>query len=346
MTKITHESRHAGLQPLVPYFVSSAVEGLRHPTPPARAHLQLLLLASLLANPCLELELYLHQLMPALLTCALTVGEPSESPAQSRALQAALREHAASVVARLCRHYAQPVYNMTARTASFVLNTLLDPARPLPTQYGCIATLRALGAGVVQVVLMPHAGTLLERYMPALHGGVAQSDAVACRGLLVEAVAQALTAFWVDQRVGVGGVGTRRRRATTEQKNGKEGEENEAQPMERDDVQPIETEAQPAASKAPRGKKGVPKGATKGAAKAGGRGRPGRATRSGATDKAAPSGGKGDKAALGEAAARVQQGKHVDNNSGEGTLAAAYTHVAEELLAQVPSGEPHAVVFL
>lgn len=335
-----------GLQPLVPYFVSSAVEGLRQSEPLARAHLQLLLVASLVTNPHLQLELYLHQLMPALLTCALTVGTSNEDQSATPLLHAALREHASSVVARMCRHYVQPVYNLTARTASFALNTLLDAARPLPTQYGCIATLRALGSGVLQVVLLPHAVSLLERYMPEAHESVAQSHAVACRGLLVEAVAQALTAFWAGSRAAIGGVHTRRRRASPAIKSVEE-EKSITKEQADDAPQPMVGATPVAAKTALR--------STRSATNAGGKPSRGRHRARGAPaaveEKAGPVEGGG--ACKGSANGHEGVDEAVLQAPGqgkagpvEGPLMAAYAHIAEELLAQVPSMEPHAVVFL
>lgn len=287
-------------------------------------------MAALIANPHLQLELYLHQLMPALLTCALTVGQPHGDAPPAPVLHAALREHAASVVARLCRHYAHPVYNLTARTATFALNALLDAARPLPTQYGCIATLRALGPGVVQVVLVPHAVPLLDRYEPEGHEGAAQSHAGACRGLLVEAVAQALTAFLARQLGSVGGLATGARRVP-----GAAGPVGGATRGDGDGHAGKGAEVEEAPARAIRGRRTS-------AAKSGrGRGR-------GRGGKAAGEGDKGDKAAGEGKEERVQRAVKAPAKEDpvEGPLTAAYAHVAEELLAQVPSRELHAVVFL
>jgi transcription initiation factor TFIID subunit 6 len=75
----------SGLQPLAPYFtqwVAAEVSGNLTALPRLRGAVRAA--AALLSNSRLSLELYLHQLMPALLTC-LVAKRLSASPTEVRA---------------------------------------------------------------------------------------------------------------------------------------------------------------------------------------------------------------------------------------------------------------------
>ena len=69
------------------------------------------------------------------------------------------------------------------------MRALLDPARPLPTHYGAIVGLAALGARVVKLLLLPNVPAYLALLLPELDATVQpnelkRTEAMHCLGAL------------------------------------------------------------------------------------------------------------------------------------------------------------------
>ena len=98
-----------------------------------------------------ELEGYLHQLLPAVLTCV--VGKRlCESPTDDHWR---LRHLAALVVGRVLQRYKAKYPDLQSRLTRTFLEALRDAKKPLPTLYGAIVGLQTLGPLVVHLLLVP-----------------------------------------------------------------------------------------------------------------------------------------------------------------------------------------------
>lgn len=156
-----------GLQPLVPHLVhliaTQVAASLKD-----LAHLRLLLSAAraLVSNPHIQLATYLHQLMPAVMTC-LVARKLGANPAEDHWL---VRDAAAAVLAAICATYSSAYTSIAPRVQFQLIKALADSTKPLPTHYGAIVGLAALGHRPVQTLLLP----ALPAYMAQLSGHLAQ----------------------------------------------------------------------------------------------------------------------------------------------------------------------------
>ncbi|KAK9843667.1 hypothetical protein WJX81_001872 [Elliptochloris bilobata] len=154
-----------GLHPLVPYFTQLIAEEVQRSLADLpRLHLLLQAAAALLANEHLDLERYLHQLMPAALTCCVA-RRLGASPADDHW---AVRRRAAGLVAVACGRFGGAYENLQPRVTRQLLRALLDPGLPLTTHYGAVVGLAALGPRVVRLLLLPHAVAYCAALAPVL----------------------------------------------------------------------------------------------------------------------------------------------------------------------------------
>ncbi|KAI7879468.1 transcription initiation factor TFIID subunit 6 [Lichtheimia hyalospora FSU 10163] len=142
-----------GLHQLLPYFVQHIHKKVTQNHKDLDVLDAMLSMAhSLLNNQHLFVEPYLHQLIPPIITCL--VGRTiSEDPFQDHW---SVRRRAASLIANICRHYGKAYHTLQPRIAKTLVRALLDPSRPLTTQYGAIIGLDALGTEVTRVLVLPH----------------------------------------------------------------------------------------------------------------------------------------------------------------------------------------------
>ncbi|KAH3756831.1 transcription initiation factor TFIID complex 60 kDa subunit [Pelomyxa schiedti] len=125
---------------------------------------------ALLISSHLHTELYLHQFMPAILTCI--VGKKlCESPHENHW---GLRDYASSLVALVCRRYGNTYPTIQPRMAKALLRAFLDRGKPLPTHYGAVVGISALGSSAVQLLLIPH----IADYTRALESDLNNPDAI------------------------------------------------------------------------------------------------------------------------------------------------------------------------
>lgn len=97
---------------------------------------------------------YLHQILPAVLTCV--VGKSlSNSPTENHW---ALRKSAAVVVRTVCDKFGHHGHIQSRITATMI-GALLDSKKSLPTHYGAIVALETLGPNVIDAVLMDSVAT-------------------------------------------------------------------------------------------------------------------------------------------------------------------------------------------
>ncbi|XP_021759050.1 transcription initiation factor TFIID subunit 6-like [Chenopodium quinoa] len=151
----------SGLHPLVPYFacfigdeVSRNLNKLSLLTGLMR------LVWSLLQNPHIHVEPYVHQLMPSVITClvAKRLGNRYSDNHWE------LRNLSANLVARVCQRFGHIYHNLQPRVTRTLLHAFLDPKKALPQHYGAIQGLAALGPSVVRLLILPN----LEPYIQLL----------------------------------------------------------------------------------------------------------------------------------------------------------------------------------
>lgn len=148
-------SEEPGLNQLLPYFTLYVRESVHSSLKNLPFLFSLMRLSrALLTNPHLEIEPYLHQLLPPVLTCL--VGK--RLCAKPKDDHWALRDFAAELIADICCRFGKNYTTLQPRITKTLTSALTDRARPLTTHYGAIVGLGALGVHVVDLLLLPHIG--------------------------------------------------------------------------------------------------------------------------------------------------------------------------------------------
>lgn len=163
-TALRSLSTDVGLHNLMPYFTQFITEettqNLRD-LPRLRVLIQTV--RALISNPDINVELYLHQLMPSVVTCmvAKRLCQSLEEDHWS------LRDDAAATMAFICSKFGAAYPSIQPRITRTLLQALLT-TKPLPTHYGAIKGLHALGPNVVRETIMPNLRSYLNTLEPML----------------------------------------------------------------------------------------------------------------------------------------------------------------------------------
>ena len=163
----------SGIHQLVPYFVRFAQEEVATSLKNLpRLTAVVAATRALVSNPHVHVELYLHQLMPSVVTClvAKKLGG-GEGPLGDRGDHCALRERAAETMALVCSKFGEQYPTIQPRITRTLVKALLDPAKPLATHYGAVVGLAALGPRVTRLLILPHLRQILETLEPELAEG-------------------------------------------------------------------------------------------------------------------------------------------------------------------------------
>ena len=170
----------SGIHQLVPYFVRFAQEEVATSLKNLpRLTAVVAATRALVSNPHVHVELYLHQLMPSVVTCLVAkklgggegpgpLGEHSAGPLGDHC---ALRERAAETMALVCSKFGEQYPTIQPRITRTLVKALLDPAKPLATHYGAVVGLAALGPRVTRLLILPHLRQVLETLEPELAEG-------------------------------------------------------------------------------------------------------------------------------------------------------------------------------
>ena len=167
-----------GLHPLSPYFAQLVVEKLRRrETLADLGALSGLLgvVGAMTDNPDVELETYLHRLLPTVLTCLVggALGGRGDDHWQ-------LRDDAAGVLRRICSRLREVdgFYNTQSRIMKTLLTQgLLDPSKGLTSHYGAVKGLETFGHRAMHTLVLPH----VQAYMELLEKALAGKDAAQCQ---------------------------------------------------------------------------------------------------------------------------------------------------------------------
>eukprot|EP01127_Copromyxa_protea_P020825 TRINITY_DN7007_c0_g1_i1.p1 TRINITY_DN7007_c0_g1~~TRINITY_DN7007_c0_g1_i1.p1 ORF type:complete len:502 (-),score=82.94 TRINITY_DN7007_c0_g1_i1:107-1459(-) len=147
-------SADLGLYQIVPYFARFISENVgKSLRNVVRLKALMRMTKALLNNPNLAVELYLHQLMPAILTCIVGKQLCEDSLKDDHW---SLREYAAQLVAFICDKYGKYFKDVQPRVVKTLLHSFLDPTKPLTTHYGAIKGLIGMGPRTIQLVLIPN----------------------------------------------------------------------------------------------------------------------------------------------------------------------------------------------
>mmetsp|Transcript_4327 Transcript_4327/g.5968 ORF Transcript_4327/g.5968 Transcript_4327/m.5968 type:complete len:487 (+) Transcript_4327:127-1587(+) len=150
----------AGLQELLPYLTRFiAREVTKNLNNLSRLSALMAMVKAILQNPHFHPELYLHQMMPAVLTCLLGKGlcaHPSED-------HWGLRDRSAQIAAYICRKFGEVYESLPPRVSKTLFEALADENKPLSTHYGAIVGLTALGPLSVEQLILPHLGDYTQK---------------------------------------------------------------------------------------------------------------------------------------------------------------------------------------
>ncbi|CAK9316169.1 unnamed protein product [Citrullus colocynthis] len=151
----------SGLHPLVPYFTCYIADEVARGLGDYSLLFALMRVVwSLLQNPHIHIEPYLHQMMPSVVTClvAKRLGNRFSDNHWE------LRDFTAKVVALICKRFGHVYNTLQTKLTKTLLNAFLDPKRSLTQHYGAIQGLAALGMNVVHLLILPN----LEPYLGLL----------------------------------------------------------------------------------------------------------------------------------------------------------------------------------
>lgn len=155
----------SGLHPLVPYFTQFiADEVIRNLDDLQLLFALMRVVRSLLVNPHIHIDLYLHQLMPSVITCLVAKRLGSKSMEGHWEL----RDYVANLIAFICRRFGRFYHNLQPRITKTLLQAFLDPKKAMTQHYGGIKGLAALGPRVVGLMILPNVEAYLQLLVPEL----------------------------------------------------------------------------------------------------------------------------------------------------------------------------------
>jgi len=141
----------SGLQELAPFMINYVTKNLyKHVGNPEHCRTLIRMAQALLVNPHIHLELYLHQLLPAILTMVVAQRLSSKSFDNHWIL----RYEAALCLVQTCNLFGEDYATLTAR----VLKTLSDaigPDKSLSTRYGGLVAITFFGPKAINAFVLP-----------------------------------------------------------------------------------------------------------------------------------------------------------------------------------------------
>ncbi|XP_060046885.1 transcription initiation factor TFIID subunit 6-like [Erinaceus europaeus] len=161
-----------GLYQMLPCFSTFISEGVRVNV--VQNNLALLvclmrMVKALIDNPTLYLEKYLHELIPAVVTCIVS---RQLCPRPDVDNHWALRDFAARLAAQICKHFSSTNNNIQSRITKTFIKSWMDEKTPWTTRYGSIAGLAELGHEVITTLVLPRLQQEGERIRGVLDGPV------------------------------------------------------------------------------------------------------------------------------------------------------------------------------
>jgi transcription initiation factor TFIID subunit 6 len=148
-----------GLQELVPFLVRYAQHSIYEQLASNTEHSVVIvrLIRALFSNPTLHLELHLHELLPALMTCVVAqslgegIGLSSNNPSNSNHWN--LRQEAATTLEIGCSLFGTEYATLKARILRAICQAL--DVDSLPSRYGGIVAITLFGGRAIDAFLLP-----------------------------------------------------------------------------------------------------------------------------------------------------------------------------------------------
>ncbi|XP_049644550.1 transcription initiation factor TFIID subunit 6 isoform X1 [Suncus etruscus] len=161
-----------GLYQMLPRFSTFISEGVRVNVVQNNLALLIYLMRmvkALMDNPTLYLEKYVHELIPAVMTCIVSRQLCLRPDVDNHW---ALRDFAARLVAQICKHFSTTTNNIQSRITKTFTKSWVDEKTPWTTRYGSIAGLAELGHDVIKSLILPRLQQEGERIRAVLDGPV------------------------------------------------------------------------------------------------------------------------------------------------------------------------------
>lgn len=161
-----------GLYQMLPRFSTFISEGVRVNVVQNNLALLIYLMRmvkALMDNPTLYLEKYLHELIPAVMTCIVSRQLCLRPDVDNHW---ALRDFAARLVAQVCKNFSTTTNNIQSRITKTFTKSWVDEKTPWTTRYGSIAGLAELGHDVIKTLILPRLQAEGERVRSILEGPV------------------------------------------------------------------------------------------------------------------------------------------------------------------------------
>ena len=137
---------------------------------------------SLLDNPTLYLEKYLHELCPTVITCIVS-KQICNRPEQEN--HYAIRDFASRSLANICKNYNTSTNCLQTRITRLLCKALDDPKLPLSSLYGCLTALCELGPEVRQTLVARRLAAVQERLSASSSMGIAEISRTSPEGRIL-----------------------------------------------------------------------------------------------------------------------------------------------------------------
>jgi len=180
-------SSDAGLYQLVPYFTQFIADEVANNLSNLPILTSLMQMSyALIHNSQLNIEPYLHQLCPPILSC-LVGKRLCSTPAEDHWT---LREFSANLIAFICQKFGRSYSNLQPRITRTLAKAFLDASKPLTTHFGAIVGLAKLGPHVVKALILPHLKPYMKLLEPEFEADnpIKRLETRHCYGALLAAV--------------------------------------------------------------------------------------------------------------------------------------------------------------
>lgn len=164
-----------GLHQMLPRFSTFISEGVKINVVQNNLALLIYLMRmvkSLIDNPNLYLEKYLHEIVPAVTTCIVSKQLCLRPDLDNHW---ALRDFAARLMNNICRTFNTCRNNLQTRVTKLFSKALQAEKIPLSTQYGALVGLGEQGQEVVKAFIVPHLKILGDRLKAVIDSPVVNS---------------------------------------------------------------------------------------------------------------------------------------------------------------------------
>ncbi|EGC28467.1 TATA-binding protein-associated-factor [Dictyostelium purpureum] len=187
----------SSLHQLLPYFINFISVQVTQNLTNLNLLMKLMKMSqAILESKHLKPELYLHQLMPPILTC-LVGKKLCTSPMDNHW---ELRDFSAQLVTFICRKFGDSYSSLQSRITKTLVQTLHDTTKPLTTHYGAVVGLSGLGKNVIQFLLLPYISTYYKLLEPELNNNsnpLKSMEANKVLNAIIEATGKFLS--WVSE---------------------------------------------------------------------------------------------------------------------------------------------------